>query len=477
MDRKEGFRTSTPESVGIGRESIDKAIEHLRMHKSFLHSLLVMRHGCLVASVYSRPWDIHTPHRLFSVTKSIASVLIGMLAKEGRISLDDTICSYFPEYAGINPDPRLRRMTIRDALMMRTVRSSTPHKLVPGSKNVLTYSDNWTKSFFEGQVDHDPGVFFWYDDNSTHVLGSIVEKVTGESLLEYANRTVFKHLGIESAIWIKDRAGTCNANSGLMLSSYDLLKFAAFVMDGCDGFADREYIKTATAKQTDNSMAYSGSMDLSYGYGYLYWMHSRRGWMMYGTGGQFAACIPEKDMIIVINGDNQIVNHAQTVLDALWIIADSAGDGSPDGGLPYEKELELPYAKNPGMLSSYPRSLHASFSRNDMDLRTLSLEHDGNKGTLTIAFGRERHSFTFGIGRNEESPLSFHPEGTVALSSLGMTDDGAYLFLSQFKGLELGSFMIEAKVSGNTVDAAVRTHGEVSFEIRNGYASGTVSQL
>ena len=63
------------------------------------------------------------------------------------------------------------------------------------------------------------------------------------------------------------------------------------------------------------------------------------------------------------------------------------------------------------------------------------------------------------------------------MSSLGMTDDGAYLFLSQFKGLELGSFMIEAKVSGNTVDAAVRTHGEVSFEIRNGYASGTVSQL
>jgi CubicO group peptidase (beta-lactamase class C family) len=61
-----------------------------------LHSLMVVRHGHVVAEGW---WAPHTPERtrlLYSLSKSFTSTALGLALEEGRFGLDDTVVSHFP---------------------------------------------------------------------------------------------------------------------------------------------------------------------------------------------------------------------------------------------------------------------------------------------------------------------------------------------------------------------------------------------
>jgi CubicO group peptidase (beta-lactamase class C family) len=78
---------------------------------------------------------------MFSISKSFTSIAIGLLADEGRLSLEDPVIKYFPEKL---PDkdsihPWVAQMTIKDMLMMRTCHASTTYK--------LDMSSDWVASF------------------------------------------------------------------------------------------------------------------------------------------------------------------------------------------------------------------------------------------------------------------------------------------------------------------------------------------
>ncbi len=467
------FERVSPESVGMDSRLVRKALTFLSDHKAYPHSLMILRHGKLAVSVSYAPWSETKLHRLFSCTKSFVSILIGILEKRSLLSLDDTLASFFPEYVDEKSDRRLLKMTIRDALKMETCHSYAAHKLKQGSRCVCTYSDNWTRSFFEGKCDHNPGSFFWYDDNSTHVLGSIVEKVTGMSLLDFARREIFDEIGISrDTYWIKDNSGVCNANSGLMIGPMDLLRFTYFVSRGCGGKVSSDYLRCALTRQSDNSGSSGGSMDLASGYGYLYWMHSHGGWMMYGSAGQFAISIPKSDMIIVVNNDNQMLNKNQTILDALWPIVDNLdrpGLVEDPTFAEFCKSRRLPVQKNWEKLPD----LKLDISYTDSGFGLERIELDTQERVFAITLEGRRYSFGFGLGENVFQPLPFYPDMTDTASSLGMTDTGTIVFLSQFVGRELGSFVVEMKIwDDGAVDTAVKTYGELEFKFYNGYATG-----
>ena len=108
--------TASPEETGIPSRAILHVIERLERDCIPMHSILIARHGKMVFEGYYAPYTRKTLHRMFSVTKSFVSLAVGCLEKEGRISLDDKICRYFPEYLPENVHPRLAAMTIRHML-------------------------------------------------------------------------------------------------------------------------------------------------------------------------------------------------------------------------------------------------------------------------------------------------------------------------------------------------------------------------
>ena len=105
-----------------------------------MHGMLLTLEGQTLAEGYWKPWRAEQPHRMYSVSKSGVSLAVGMLADEGRLSLDDRIAAYFPEWTGGDKPELLLRVTIRDMLRMATCYDRAMYSPLK--------DEDWTKPFF-----------------------------------------------------------------------------------------------------------------------------------------------------------------------------------------------------------------------------------------------------------------------------------------------------------------------------------------
>jgi CubicO group peptidase (beta-lactamase class C family) len=83
-----------------------------------LHSLMVVRHGHVVAEGWWAPHTPERPRQLYSLSKSFTSTALGFALGEGLVDLDDTVVSHFPELAEEITDPRVRSITLRHLASM-----------------------------------------------------------------------------------------------------------------------------------------------------------------------------------------------------------------------------------------------------------------------------------------------------------------------------------------------------------------------
>ena len=213
--------TDMPHTISPG--GILRALDYLAENKVEMHSLLVAEKGKLCCEAYWDPWKRDSLHRMYSVTKSFVSIAIGCLEHDGLISIDDRIAAYFPEYASLPPE--LSLLTIRNMLMMRTCYRTTTYKAGGRSSYIPSWQKEWVRSFFSSKPDHDPGMFFIYDTSSTHVLASLVERVSGTDFVSFIRSTFLSGLDISGDTYItKDPEGRPAGGSGLMMRPIDLLK-------------------------------------------------------------------------------------------------------------------------------------------------------------------------------------------------------------------------------------------------------------
>ena len=162
----------------LTEQNIQEFVKEVENRKIPLHSVLIAQHGNLLFEKYYAPYCRNKLQRMFSVTKSFTSLAIGLLEQEGKISLQDPICDYFPEYLPGRVHPWLAEMTIENMLKMQTCYNMTTY-------NKTSTTENWVRSFFQTEPTHRPGTLFMYDTSSSHVLCALVEKLTGEKMLDY----------------------------------------------------------------------------------------------------------------------------------------------------------------------------------------------------------------------------------------------------------------------------------------------------
>jgi hypothetical protein len=84
------------------------------------HSLMVLRHGCVVAAGWWWPYTADRPHLLYSLRKIFTATATGLAVAEGLVGLDDPVVSYFPELAPRVTDRRARSMLVRHLASMAT---------------------------------------------------------------------------------------------------------------------------------------------------------------------------------------------------------------------------------------------------------------------------------------------------------------------------------------------------------------------
>lgn len=402
------FRTVTPESVGIPSRAVTKLIRTLNRRGLVTHSLLMLRGNDIFAEYYWKPFHKDFCHRQYSQTKSFVSVAIGLLEEDGRLSLDDRIVDHFPEKIETEVPEYLGQLTIRQMLTMETCsKVPTWFKHTDPDRTHLYLNENTAP--IPG------GMRFKYDSPASQVLSSLVEKLSGQSLFGFLNDRIFRHLdAFHTATILKTPNGDSFGDSAMVCTARDMAAFGRFVMNygtwNGQRLMNEAYLRTATSKVVDN---HESGFDThgSYGYGYQFWRH-RDGFHFSGMGCQYTFCYPEKDLIVVTNGDNQGYPAAKALI--MTAIEDLILDELQDSPLPEDPEsyaealaigqtLELavmsgekdsPFAK---VLNG--RVYRCQENPTGITRFSFTFDEEGN-GVLRYTNAQGEKELSFGMGRN-----------------------------------------------------------------------------
>ena len=325
----------TPEMAGIPSENIAQLISLLEKNGCATHSLLMMKGDKLFAEHYWKPFHKDFLHRQYSQTKSFVGVAIGLLAEDGKLSLDDPIVSHFPEKLERPVPENLAKQTVRHMLTMCTCGKSPVW---------FTHEDpDRTHLYLNGNTaDHLPGMRWTYDSTGSQVLCALVEKLSGMSFFDFMYQRIFRHIGaFSTAKMLKCKNGDSWGDSAMLCTARDMAAFGRFVMNygtwNGKRLMSESYLREATSPLVNNDdMGFQ--CFFRHGYGYQIWV-TPGGFAFNGMGDQVTLCIPEKDLILVVNSDNQGHPASRGILIAG--LYDKIIDPMTDGPLPEAPQAEI----------------------------------------------------------------------------------------------------------------------------------------
>ena len=182
---------STPEAEGVSSENILQFLDAAAKSKTEFHSFILLRHGKVIAEGWWNPYGKDLKHTLYSCSKSFTATAMGFAIHEKKVSLTDKVVSFFPNYLPDTVTTYLSDLTVKDALMMSDGQEPDP------TFSVISKDTNWIKGFLATPILHDPGTTFLYNSLGTYMLSAIIQKVTGQSTLDYLKPRLFDPLGIQ----------------------------------------------------------------------------------------------------------------------------------------------------------------------------------------------------------------------------------------------------------------------------------------
>lgn len=311
---KQPFPHSTPEAQGIRSSDLLAFIDKLETI-AFPNSLMLLRHGKMVAEGWWYPYRRESPHMLFSLTKSFTSTAIGLAEAEGKLSLDETILSIFPKDAPTTPSKNLKAMRIWHLLTM-----TTGHDEDATQRTLSRRDRNTARAFLSIPVKHAPGTHFVYNSAASHILSTIIQKRTGQTLRQYLTSRLFEPLGIEVAEWESYPDGVNFGGWGLSLMTEDIAKFGQLCLQNgaWNGkqVLPEDWVKKATSKQVENGD--DPNNDWNQGYGFQFWRCRKNSYRGDGAFGQFCFVFPEQDAVLAmtcgVDDMQAVMNQVHDVL-------------------------------------------------------------------------------------------------------------------------------------------------------------------
>ncbi|MBS0524663.1 MAG: serine hydrolase [Proteobacteria bacterium] len=283
-----------------------------------VHAVLVARGGKLLFERYfSGPdevnnrkaeniaFDAGTLHDLKSVSKSVASLAVGIAIDRGLIrSVDEPIIRFFPELADLR-SPEKDHLKLVHALTMSVGLKwveATPSNNYDNDEVRMQMSLDPCRYVLGLPVTAPPGQEFFYDTGALTLVSAIVRKATGRPLDEFARAALFEPLGITSVEWARVR-GDSDAGGGLRLRPRDMAKIGQLVLAG-GRWNDRQVVSKAWIEASTKPWLKATG---TYFYGYLWWLDRsvvdgrEVRWIgALGRGGQSIRIVPLLDLVVVV---------------------------------------------------------------------------------------------------------------------------------------------------------------------------------
>ncbi|MBQ9544249.1 MAG: serine hydrolase [Clostridia bacterium] len=403
------FEKITPEQAGVPSGCVERFIRFLEKNGAVMHSLLLMKGERIFGDFSCKPFSSEENHRMYSQTKSFTAIAILLLVQDGRLSLDDPITKFFPEYLTPDTDPNLYKLTVRRMLTMETGwRTSSWFR---------TREKNRVSFYFSGESQPYPsGLVFQYDSTGSQVLCSLAERLSGMKMLDYLRMKLFDKMGtFKNAEMLQIANGDSWGDSALLCSVRDVASIGRLLMNGGEWngeqLIDPHLVREAVSRQVDNDETGFDNDADSAGYGYQIW-RLKNGFWFRGMGGQFTVCIPEKDLICVCTGDNQGLKAFSSLFVAGFneFICERAGDPLPEDNASFASlsalgdslELAVCAGKKFSPCRDELDSKIWLCPENPMGISRFSVKFspDGTKGEFLWENAQGEKKLPFGVGFN-----------------------------------------------------------------------------
>jgi CubicO group peptidase (beta-lactamase class C family) len=379
------FPRSTPEAQGIASSAIMDFVNTAERETPEMHSFMLVRHGHVVAEGWWTPYDAATRQELYSLSKSFASTAAGIAIADGKFSLDDPVLKFFRDDAPAEPSENLRAMKVRHLLSMATGHDAEPR--------VSASDQPWTKTFLAQAVPHEPGTHFLYNTAATYMVSAIVQKQTGETVLDYLRPRLFEPLGIENPAWGASPQGISFGGYGLSVRTEDIARLGQlYLQKGMwDGkqLLPASWVGMATSAQISNGS--NPASDWNQGYGFQFWRCRHDCYRGDGAFGQYCIVMPHRDAVLAITSS---VKDMQAVLNVVWstLLPVMQPDPLPeaaDANGELQRKLASLVVPTPEGTASSPVAKTVSgkqyrFAANDRKLEMMCMECGEDGGATTL---------------------------------------------------------------------------------------------
>lgn len=252
------------------------------------------------------PLTIESPMYIASVSKQFCAAAILMLRDQGKLSLDDPLSQYFPEYT-IG-----KEITVKNLLTMRSgiLRDVTPMWDDPEAYTEQTKDEN-TAAFkewiFAQPLNFEPDTSFEYSNVNYTLLSLIVETVSGQAYKDFVYQNILDPLGMSHTGFVDEIQDTPNRAPGLTYENVHAVAQVPMAIQGCGDItstaADMDIWMTAlksgqvVCEESYREMTTNYSPELPLptvqmtGYGYGLNAGIRNGWGHPGNNGAYASLI------------------------------------------------------------------------------------------------------------------------------------------------------------------------------------------
>lgn len=398
---------STPETEGVLSEGIITFLDSAVTSHNEFHSFMFMRHGKVIAEGWWDPYKPELKHTLYSTSKSFTSTAVGFAVSENLLSVDDKVISFFHEELPDTISPFLSEMTIKDLLTMTAGQAHDP-------TNAVVSESNWVKAFLAIPVVKEPGSEFKYNSMATFMLSAIVQKVTGEKVIDYLQPRLFGPLGINGIDWEVNPQGINTGGWGLRLTTEDMAKFGQLYLQrgmwNGKQVIPSEWVKEATTawiyQAPDAPQSENDASDWRQGYCYQFWRCRNNAFRADGAYGQYIIVLPEKDAVIAITSET---SDMQDELNMVWkyLLPAIKDEPLPENRISSEKlkqklsSLALPLAaKSPdSRVTTSISSKIFTLESNNQKLETISFKFSDDVCDLFLNAGNSDYNLTFGSGK------------------------------------------------------------------------------
>jgi len=340
---------STPETEGVCSKGILRFIEVVEESEQEWHSFMLLRYGKVIAEGWWNPYHPDLKHTMYSVSKTFTSTAVGFAVDEGKLSVDDRVISFFPEQLPEMVSDNLSALRVKDLLYM----ASGHH---PDPTWPVVRGQHWTKDFFSVPIVDEPGTKFLYNSLATYMLSAIVQKVTGEKMIDYLTPRLFNPLFIKDVDWEVDPDGVNTGGWGLRIKTEDMAKFGQLYLQkgrwNNQQLLSEEWIDEATTAKIIQKPEITEEDrvkdDWAQGYGYKISLCRNNAFRATGAFGQFIIVMPEQDVVVAITANSY---NMQKGLDLVW---DYLLPAIHAGQLPADTDAELALQQKLASLSLPP---------------------------------------------------------------------------------------------------------------------------